>query len=129
MFQKRGNHYFPHIGVFDNDEEADCALVIASNDAVRYWVRNIDSQPDNSFWIPVDNSRFYPDFVAELVDGRILAIEYKGREDSKDARKRQMGEAWARNSRGRALFLWAKKKDEMGRDMTLQLQAAVASAI
>jgi type III restriction enzyme len=128
LFQQRQNHFFPEIGAFDNDEEANCALALATADGVRYWVRNVDSQPDNSFWIPVDNSRFYPDFIAELKDGRLLAVEYKGREDQKDARKRQMGELWARGSHGKALFLWAKKKDEAGRDLTRQIADKIAGA-
>jgi type III restriction enzyme len=125
LFQQRGNHYYPVIGAFDNDEEAECALALATANGVRYWVRNVDSQPDNSFSIPLDGGRFYPDFVAELLDGRLLVVEYKGREDTKDARKRQMGELWARGSHGKALFLWAKQKDENGRDLSGQIRAAI----
>lgn len=127
LFQQRGNHYFQTIGAFDNDEEADCALALATAEGVRYWVRNVDSQPDNSFWLPVGNSHFYPDFVAELKDGRLLVVEYKGREDAKDARKHQIGDLWARGSHGKALFLWAKKKDDAGRSVAQQIQAAIAS--
>ena len=128
LFRQRQNHYFPVIGSFDNDEEEACALVLATTDAMRHWVRNVDSQPDNSFWIPVDNGRFYPDFVAELKDGRLLVVEYKGREDQKDLRKRQFGELWARGSHGKTLFLWAKKKDEAGRDLTRQIADKIAGA-
>lgn len=127
IFQQRGNHYFPQIGAFDNDEEADCALALATAEGVRYWVRNIDSQPDNSFWLPVGDSHFYPDFVVELKDGRLLVVEYKGREDAKDARKHQIGDLWARGSHGKALFLWAKKKDDAGKNLAQQIQAVITS--
>lgn len=45
---------------------------------VKYWVRNLAVQPRTSFWLPTSTDRFYPDFVAELVDGRVLVMEYKG---------------------------------------------------
>ena len=31
-----------------------------------------------SFWLPTSSDYFYPDFMCELVDGRLLAVEYKG---------------------------------------------------
>jgi len=53
-------------------------------------------------------------FVAELVDGRILVIEYKGEhlwtnDDSKE--KRAVGELWAERSGGKCIFVMPKGKD------------------
>ena len=54
------------------------------------------------------NSKFYPDFVAELTDGRTLVVEHKGEvyatnDDSKE--KCNIGALWEEKSNGRALFL------------------------
>jgi type III restriction enzyme len=60
------------------------------------------------FWLPLANAKFYPDFVAELTDGRILVLEHKGadhftNEDSKQ--KNNVGALWETKSGGNALFL------------------------
>ena len=96
--------------------------------ALKHWVRNIERQPQFSFWLPTATDYFYPDFVAELHDGRLLVVEYKGdayatNDDSGE--KRAIGDAWARASGGRGLFLMAEKALN-GLDLTAQLQCAVA---
>ena len=53
-------------------------------------------------------TKFYPDFVAELTDGRILVVEHKGKvyatnDDSKE--KCNVGDLWEEKSDGKALFL------------------------
>jgi type III restriction enzyme len=53
-------------------------------------------------------AKFYPDFVAELTDGRILVLEHKGKvyatnDDSKE--KCNVGDLWEEKSDGKALFL------------------------
>ena len=67
--------------------------------------------------------RFYPDFVAELVDGRIAVVEYKGAHllnDPYEIEKRQIGELWARKGERRCLFgQIAKERDGVG--MSAQL--------
>jgi type III restriction enzyme len=57
---------------------------------------------------------FYPDFVAELVDGRVLVIEYKGSHLMGDASraKAQIGHQWEVTSGGRGLFLMATAPDD-----------------
>lgn len=55
-----------------NGEETACAIAIDEMDDVKWWVRNLERQPEASFWLPTSTDRFYPDFVAELTDGRIL---------------------------------------------------------
>lgn len=52
--------------------------------------------------------------MAELTDGRILVIEYKGEayatnDDSKE--KNSIGQLWEEKSNGKALFLFALKAD------------------
>jgi len=51
--------------------------------------------------------RFYPDFVAELEEGRYLVVEYKGadRRDSGDAvEKEAMGKECVTESAGNSIF-------------------------
>jgi type III restriction enzyme len=105
-------------------EEFECARVIDSLPEVKHWVRNISKQPAFSFWLPTSTDRFYPDFVAEFTDGRILVVEYKGEYivDAADAReKRNLGALWEEKSGGKGLFLMAEKRDGAGRDLFRQL--------
>ncbi|MGC8703679.1 MAG: DEAD/DEAH box helicase [Thiomonas sp.] len=106
-------------------EEFACALAIEAHPLVKFWVRNIEREPKLSFWLPTATDYFYPDFVAELTDGRILAVEYKGQpyatsDDSGE--KRQVGHQWESSSGGRCLFLFAVNRDEQGRDVAGQLR-------
>ena len=69
----------------------------------------LGSQPRaRGFWLPLAKAKFYPDFVAELTDGRILVVEHKGKvyatnDDSKE--KCNVGDLWEEKSEGKALFL------------------------
>jgi hypothetical protein len=72
-------------------------------------------------WLPTSTDRFYPDFVAELKDGRTFVVEYKGEpyltnDDSQE--KRSLGELWEEKSKGKGLFLMAKKRDAQGATCT-----------
>ena len=70
---------------------------------------------------------FYPDFFAELDDGRSLLVEYKGEHLIEyDQEKKNIGELWESKSKGKALFLWAVKKDASGRDVHRQLSDKIA---
>ena len=130
-FQK---HFYPVIhdlrektAAGKTSEEFVCARAIDVQDEVKYWVRNIEAQPRFSFWLPTGTDYFYPDFVAELHDGRILVVEYKGEpyKTNDDSRqKRQVGEQWARASQKRCLFLFAVA-DDHGRDVHQQISAAI----
>lgn len=111
-------HFYPKPGDLKRDgEEFDCAVEIDRSEDVQTWVRNLAKRPDSSFWLQTSTDRFYPDFVAQLHDGRILAVEYKGEhlaggDDSEE--KRKLGELWASRSGGKAVFLMAEKvKDGM----------------
>jgi type III restriction enzyme len=91
---------------------------------VKYWVRNV-VHPEYSFKLPTATGYFYPDFVAQLKDGRILVVEYKGShlaEGSDTQEKQNIGELWEERSKGQGLFLMAVKSDESGRDVYQQLE-------
>ena len=124
-FDLSKKHYYPVIGELKNSgEEFECACAIAALKEVKHWVRNLAIQPRASFWLPTATDRFYPDFVAELLDGRILVVEYKGdayktNDDSKE--KWQIGRLWEEMSGGKGLFLMAEKRDAQGRDVHRQL--------
>lgn len=129
-------HFYPVIhdlrektGAGAQSEEFRCAQAIDANPKVRHWVRNIERQEQCSFWLPTSTDYFYPDFVAELEDGRVLVVEYKGlpyatNDDSKE--KIQVGQQWERASNGRCLFLFALEHDEKGRDVFKQVSDKVS---
>ncbi len=106
-------------------EEFLCALAIDSNAKVKHWVRNIQQQPKFSFWLPTSTDYFYPDFVVELLDGRVLVVEYKGedRKTTDDSREKiQIGHQWEKSSNGRCLFLFAVEQDDIGRNVDQQIK-------
>lgn len=110
-------------------KEFRCAQAIDAHAKVKHWVRNIERQEKFSFWMPTATDYFYPDFVAELIDGRVLAVEYKGEpyktnDDSRE--KKQVGYQWEQTSAGRCLFLFAVERDEQGRDVSQQLAVKLA---
>ena len=78
--------------------------------------------------MPTSTDRSDPDFVAELADGRILVIEYKGAHlyDAGDAReKRDIGKVWASASGGRCLFAMVTAPEKAGKSVAAQLYDAV----
>lgn len=130
------NHYYPRIGDM-NGEEAECARALDMSKHVKHWVRNIEAHPLQSFALPTSTDRFYPDFVAELTDGRRFAVEYKGERDydpsknfiSPDAgEKRTIGELWESKSSGKALFLMVAK-DMKGAGAAAQINAKIGKAV
>ena len=111
VFQR---HAFPMVGELKSEgEEFECARFIDNMPGIKRWVRNIE-RSEAAFWLPTSTDRFYPDFVAELTDGRWLVVEYKGEDrwsndDSKE--KRDIGAIWAARSGGACLFAMPKGKD------------------
>ena len=113
------------VGEFDSREEEECAREIEKHPLVKRWVRNVVGM----FGLPTATGTFYPDFVAELQDGRALIVEYKGEHlVEHEQQKKNIGERWEETSGGKALFLWAVKKDEHGRDVHRQLQDKLAES-
>lgn len=106
-------HYHKQVGELKKQgEEYDCAVKIDQLPEVKHWIRNIDSDSRYSFWLQKSKGRFYPDFVAELNDGRVLVVEYKGdhlKNNPDELEKKAVGELWAARSQGKCLFIWATK--------------------
>mgnify|MGYP000929611880 CR=1 FL=1 len=105
-------HAFSSVGNM-NTLELECAQFLELDPQVKRWVRNIERRPD-SFWLQTPTDRFYPDFLAELVNGRFLVVECKSEDrwsndDSKE--KRAIGELWAERSNGMCLFSMPKGND------------------
>ncbi len=123
-------HYFADIHALKSQgEEFECARALDALPELRHWVRNIEQQESFSFWLPTASDYFYPDFVAELNDGRLLVVEYKGdgyatNDDSRE--KRAVGAAWARASGGRGLFVMVERVLD-GMDMAAQLRRAIGA--
>lgn len=114
-----------HVPAFDgaeNGEEFQCAQAIDSLPDVTFWIRNVARHP-NSFWLPTATDKFYPDFVAQLEDGRLLVVEYKGAhiaEGPDTAEKRTIGRLWEEKSGGKGLFAIVEMAVD-GKDMRAQL--------
>jgi type III restriction enzyme len=94
-----------------NNEEVECAQKLDELDSIEWWVRNSERKP-TSFCLPLAKGYYYPDFLAKLTNGTLLAIEYKGKHLAEyDKEKRQIGELWARRSEGKCRFAWVVDKD------------------
>lgn len=99
-------HFYEKPGQL-NGEEEKVAVLMDNMPEVKHWVRNLVRQPVCSFWLPTSTDKFYPDFVAELNDGRYLVVEYKGsdRKGGPDStEKKAIGEVWEAKSKGRCVF-------------------------
>lgn len=86
-------------------EEFRCAQFIDGMPEVKFWVRNL-VRKSTSFRLQTSNDWFYPDFLCQLADGRVLVVEYKGKHLWTDAEeKRAIGAVWASRGKGRCLFV------------------------
>ena len=114
---------FDQMPAFDGaegGEEFQCAQAIDALPGLRHWVRNVARHP-RSFSLPTASDKFYPDFVAEMEDGRLLVVEYKGAhlaEGEDTAEKRAIGALWEKQSGN--LFIVAEKEVK-GKDVRAQL--------
>ncbi|WP_411725374.1 hypothetical protein [Methyloglobulus sp.] len=126
---KFAKHYYPLIeDLKDGGEEFACAQAIDANPQVKQWVRNLVNREQASFRLPLAKGYFYPDFVAELNDGRLLVVEYKGdmlatNDDSRE--KNAVGECWANKSEGKCLFIMAVAEDSNGRNVFQQIEQVI----
>ncbi|NLF09472.1 MAG: DEAD/DEAH box helicase family protein [Pirellulaceae bacterium] len=106
-------HAFEMVGEM-GDEESQCAKRIDDHPNVRRWVRNLSYESAGGFSLPLSPGRFFPDFIAELVDGRLAIIEYKGKHLATladELHKKEVGELWAGRSNGDCVFVWVVDKD------------------
>lgn len=121
-------HYYPVLAKLeDGTEEFKCAVAIDGHPKVKHWVRNLEREVAGAFWLPTSHGKFFPDFVCELTDGRILVVEYKGahlRTLPIEIEKDQVGRLWAQRGKSKYMFLMAFEK-EQGRDVRGQLDAAI----
>lgn len=86
-------------------EEFQCAQFIDGLPEVKFWIRNL-VRKSTSFRLQTSKDWFYPDFLCQLVDGRVLAVEYKGEHLYTDAEeKRAVGAVWESRGNGRCLFV------------------------
>ena len=107
-----------------NHEEAECAKHIDDCPVVGRWVRNLDREPAHGFSLPLSPGHFFPDFIAELTDGRVAVIEYKGAHlaDSRgELYKKSVGDLWARQSNGKAVFGWVVDRNWSAIESTLAI--------
>lgn len=119
---KFNKHYTPLVGdLKPTGEEFDCAVYLDRMDEVRFWIRNVEGKK-TSFWLQLPHQKFYPDFVAMLKDGRILAVEYKGGflYDG-EGDKRQIGAVWADASGGQCLFCMPTERGFQIIDQTIKI--------
>lgn len=111
MHYRFKKHYYGVIGDMDNNEETECAWLLDGMSAVKHWVRNLPRKP-NSFSLPLGGRRnFYPDFIAELNNDKVLIVEYKGadRYDNPEdgVIKRNIGKKLESLSDGKCFFMMA----------------------
>jgi type III restriction enzyme len=108
-------HFYGRIGDFDSKEEFECACWLdmqAQKGRIQFWVRNLVRREGCSFFLQKADGRFYLDFLCQLPNGVILAVEYKGADRWKEAEDdRLIGGLWAELSDGKCHFVMAKNKE------------------
>jgi type III restriction enzyme len=119
-FQFRKHYFGPKPGELEEltqngnlKEEFQCAQFLDGLPEVKFWTRNLSGK-STSFRLQTSTDWFYPDFVCQLVDGRTLVVEYKGKDryDNADSdEKRAVGAVWASRSGGRCLFAMPTDRD------------------
>jgi type III restriction enzyme len=93
-------------------EELQCAVALDSLNEVKHWIRNVPKHP-NAFFLPRASGYHYPDFVAELKDGRTLVVEYKGqrgKSDPKEVEALNIGKKWEAVSDKKAIYCRVEKE-------------------
>ena len=108
-------HYYGRIGDFDSKEEFECAVhldILAQKGDIEFWVRNLVNKSACSFFLQKATGRFYPDFICQLKNGKVLIVEYKGANGWTDAADdRLIGGLWAELSSGKCHFVMVKNKE------------------
>ena len=92
-------------------EEFQCAQYLDHLPEVKFWVRNLANKA-SSFRLQTSKNWFYPDFLCQLNDDRVLVVEYKGEHLFAEAEeKRAVGAVWESRSNGKCLFVMPEGKD------------------
>ena len=127
-------HYYEKVGELEATtpagnigEEFQCAQFIDGLPEVQWWVRNLERQPAHSFWLQTSTDRFYPDYVIQLKNGKIIVVEYKGtdrstNDDSKE--KERLGKLWEQRRCGQCFFEMVSGLGELSK-----IQRAVQRAV
>ena len=121
-------HYYHQVGALDSQEELTCAKVLDCAEHILYWIRNLPNKP-HSYSLPRGGGRdFFPDFMAQLDDGRVLVVEYKGgvfldTEDSKT--KNAIGEKMEEMANGKCFFLMPSQAKE--ESIAMQIKKKIQS--
>jgi type III restriction enzyme len=93
----------------------------AQQGRIQFWVRNLVRREGSSFYLQKAGGRFYPDFLCQLPNGVVLAVEYKGADRwSAHEDDRLIGGLWARLSEGRCRFVMITDKRWEGIEEYLQ---------
>ena len=125
-------HYYGRVGDFDSREEFECACWLDQQVARKrmdFWVRNLVRKEGSSFFLQKADGRFYPDFLCSLIDGAVLAVEYKGGQGWTDAKDdREIGKLWETLSNGRCQFAMVRDRQWGDIDAMLPSTASAASA-
>lgn len=105
-------HFYPIIGnLKSTGQEFACANFIANEvPEVEFWVRNVERKM-NSWSLQTSTDRFYPDFILQLKNGKILVVEHKNERDYElwsEQEKRILGALWEKRSGGKCLFVMTK---------------------
>jgi type III restriction enzyme len=89
-------HKYKFVHKLDSQEEYDVALYIDGLPNVVSWIRNIDKDYVNSFWLQTVEGKFYPDFIINFDNGKTVVAEYKGAVYIREyeAVKKPIGDAW-----------------------------------
>jgi type III restriction enzyme len=126
-------HFYPAIeSMKEGGEEFQCAQIIDMHPKVKHWVKNLPKREEAAFRLPLAKGWFYPDFVAELTDGRLLVVEYKGKQlaTNDDSREKNIvGELWAKKSNGQCLFLMAELKNSQGKNVVHQIDTVIENMV
>lgn len=108
-------HYYGRIGDFDSGEEFACAVhldILAQKGEIEFWVRNLVRKEASSFFLQKADGRFYPDFICQLKNGKVLVVEYKGGNGWDSAKDdRLIGGLWAELSGSKCHFVMVKNKE------------------
>jgi type III restriction enzyme len=102
-------HLFRQVGHMNNDELA-VARILDALPEVDTWVRNLDKDRNAAFWLPYpEDQAFFPDFIAQLQNGKVLVLEVKGEflENAQSEDKRKVLELWGRTTGGLAKWVSA----------------------
>ena len=106
-------HAFTKVGTM-GEEESQCAKRINEHPNVRRWLRNLEHESAGGFSLPLSPGRFFPDFIAELEDGRLALIEYKNStlaQAASERHKKVVGELWAERSDAHGVYGWVVDRD------------------